>query len=175
MPKSTRPVPRPLALATDRFEKWRKRGPARRKIPERLWDLARGLAETYGVNKTARALRLDYYDLKGRVEALGRGAAPPPETAATFVEVLPRQGGECVVEIEDRRGGKRRSGSRARSTLWRSRSRFLGGVDDPGNTSHEDPRRLGARRFQKGHRRSGEALPHGAAVGSIFRRDLSLP
>ena len=106
MPKSTRPVPRPLALATDRFEKWRKRGPVRRKIPERLWDLARALAETYGVNKTARALRLDYYDLKGRVEALGRGAAPPPETAATFVEVLPRQGGECVVEIEDRRGGK---------------------------------------------------------------------
>ena len=78
MPKSTRPVPRPLALATDRFEKWRKRGPARRKIPERLWDLARGLAETYGVNKTARALRLDYYDLKRRVEASGRAEHRPP-------------------------------------------------------------------------------------------------
>ena len=69
MPKSTAPVPRPLALATERFEKWRKRGRARRKIPARLWDLARSLAETYGVNRTAQALRLDYYDLKGRVEA----------------------------------------------------------------------------------------------------------
>ena len=107
MPKSTRPVPRPLALATERFEKWRKRGPARRRIPDRLWDLAGTLAETYGVNQTARALRLDYYDLKGRVEAAGRGgAAREPEMAATFVEVLPRAGGECVVEIEDRRGAK---------------------------------------------------------------------
>ena len=106
MPKSTRTVPRPLALATERFEKWRKRGRARRKIPDRLWDLARSLAETYGVNRTARALRLDYYDLKGRVEAAGPSRAPAPETAATFVEVLPQPGGECVVEIEDRRGAK---------------------------------------------------------------------
>ncbi len=106
MPKSTRTVPRPLARAAERFEKWRSRGPARRKIPDRLWDLARALAETYGVNRTARALRLDYYDLKGRVEAGGRSGTPDSETAATFVEVLPRPGGECVVEIEDRRGAK---------------------------------------------------------------------
>jgi len=106
MPKSTRPVPRQLVLATERFEKWRKRGPSRRKIPERLWDLARTLAETYGVNRTARALRLDYYDLKRRVEAAGRSGAPDAETTATFVEVLPRAGGECVIEIEDRRGAK---------------------------------------------------------------------
>ena len=106
MPKSTAPVPRPLALATERFEKWRKRGRARRKIPDRLWDLARSLAETYGVNRTAQALRLDYYDLKGRVEASGPSGAPDAETAATFVELLPQSGGECVVEIEDRRGAK---------------------------------------------------------------------
>ena len=106
MPKPTRPVPRPLALATESFEKWRKRGPARRKIPDRLWNLARSLAETYGVNRTARALRLDYYDLKGRVQAAGPSGAPAAEPAATFLEVLPRPGGECVVEIEDRRGAK---------------------------------------------------------------------
>ncbi len=106
MPKSTRTVPRPLALATERFEKWRKRGRARRKIPDRLWDLARALAETYGVNRTAQVLRLDYCDLKRRVEAAGLNAAPGSETAATFVEVLPQPGGECVVEIEDRRGAK---------------------------------------------------------------------
>ncbi len=109
MPKSTRTVPRPLARATEHFETWRKRGPARRKIPERLWDLAATLGETYGVNRTARALRLDYYDLKGRVEAashVGAPASPGPETAATFVEVLPSPASECVVEIEDRRGAK---------------------------------------------------------------------
>ena len=71
MPKSTRTVPRPLARATERFETWRKRGPARRKIPDRLWELAAKLGGKYGVNRTAQALRLDYYDLKGRVEAAG--------------------------------------------------------------------------------------------------------
>ncbi len=107
MPKSTRPVPRPLARATERFEKWRKGGPARRKIPASLWDLAAALGETYGVNRTAQALRLDYYDLKRHVEAAGgRSGSPGPGTAATFVEVLPQPGGECVVEIEDRRGAK---------------------------------------------------------------------
>jgi hypothetical protein len=106
MAKSTRTVPRPLVRASQRFENWRKRGPRRRKIPDGLWDLARTLAESYGVNPTARALRLDYYDLKRRVEAARPSGPPDPETGATFVEVLPRLGGECVVEIEDRRGAK---------------------------------------------------------------------
>lgn len=107
MPKSTpRPVPRPLARAAERFEKWRKRGRPRRKIPDGLWDLAGTLAESYGVNPTARALRLDYYDLKRRVQAARPSGPPDPETAATFVEVLRQPGGECVVEIEDRRGAK---------------------------------------------------------------------
>lgn len=106
MPKSTRPVPRPLVRASAQFEKWRKRGPRGRKIPDRLWSLARSLAENYGVNPTARALRLDYYDLKRRVQAAGPSGAPAAEPAATFLEVLPRPRGECVVEIEDRRGAK---------------------------------------------------------------------
>ena len=106
MPKSTRTVPRPLARATERFETLRKRGRARRKIPDRLWDLAATLGEKYGVNRTAQVLRLDYYDLKRRVEAAGLKAAPGSETATTFVEVLPRPAGECIVEIEDRRGAK---------------------------------------------------------------------
>ncbi len=106
MPKSTRSVPRPLARATERFEKWRSGSPARRKIPEGLWDLAATLGGTYGVNRTAQVLRLDYYDLKCRVEAAGSKAAPSSETAATFVEVLPRAAGECLVEIEDCRGAK---------------------------------------------------------------------
>ena len=106
MPKSIRTVPRPLARATQCFEKWRSGSPARRKIPEGLWDLAATLGGTYGVNRTAQVLRLDYYDLKRRVEAAGLKAAPGSETVATFVEVLPRPGGECAVEIEDRRGAK---------------------------------------------------------------------
>ena len=106
MPESTRTVPRPLALATQRFEKWRSGSPARRKIPEGLWDLAATLGETYGVHRTARVLRLDYYDLKRRVEAAGSKVAPGSETATTFVEVLPHAVGECIVEIEDSRGAK---------------------------------------------------------------------
>ncbi len=105
MPKSTRTVPTPLARAAQRFEKWR-RSRTKREIPERLWNLATKLGDKYGVNRTAQALRLGYHDLRRRVEAAGQKAASGSETAATFVEVLPSRGGECVVEIEDRQGTK---------------------------------------------------------------------
>jgi hypothetical protein len=106
MPKSTRTVPTPLARAAQRFEKWR-RSRTKREIPERLWNLATKLGGKYGVNRTAQALRLGYHDLKRRVEVADlAGAGPGPKTAATFVEVLPSRGGECVVEIEDRQGTK---------------------------------------------------------------------
>lgn len=61
-----------------RFEQWRRERKGRARIPEALWRAAVTMAEIYGVNRTATALRLDYYTLKKRLEAkanAGRGCS----------------------------------------------------------------------------------------------------
>jgi len=66
------------------------------------------LACAHGINRTARALRLDYYSLKKRATAAARSVEPARE----FVEILP--GGmpaprpECLIELEDAGGVKMR-------------------------------------------------------------------
>ena len=52
-----------------RLEVWRKSHKPRSQLPRRLWKEAGRLAGHYGLNKTAKVLRLDYYDLKKRVDA----------------------------------------------------------------------------------------------------------
>jgi len=52
-----------------RLERWRRTRRGRDRIPEELWGLAVAAVGTYGLNKTARALGLDYYSLKRRVES----------------------------------------------------------------------------------------------------------
>jgi len=65
------------------------------------------LAREDGVAPIARALRLDYYSLKKRLEA--RRSSPPDALGPAFVEVL--AGGsaplaECVVELENAVGAR---------------------------------------------------------------------
>ena len=56
-----------------RFEAWRKNRKLGSPIPDTLWDKAVQLARAHGVNPIARALHLDYYDLKRRtVRIFGR-------------------------------------------------------------------------------------------------------
>jgi hypothetical protein len=80
-------------------------------IPKELWREAAELACAHGINRIARALRLDYYSLKQRAAATTRSGARAPE----FVEFLP--GGlpasplsrpECLIEVEDGSGAKLR-------------------------------------------------------------------
>ena len=88
----------------------------RSRIPESLWTAAVKMAEAYGIHRTAKSLRLDYYSLKKRVE--GRPAAtasnvPAAAAGATFLE-LPAAAwagsgsGECTLELEDAGGAKMR-------------------------------------------------------------------
>jgi hypothetical protein len=66
-------------------------------MPEDLWSAAVALVQSQGLNPVARALRLDYYSLKKRVDGGVSGSTAP------FVEVaLPRSawGPETVLEIE---------------------------------------------------------------------------
>jgi hypothetical protein len=91
-----------------KLEQWRQRHRPRVRISEGLWREAAELARTHGINRTARALRLDYYSLKKRVAAAARSGERVPE----FVELLP--GGiptpqpECLIEVEDPSGAKLR-------------------------------------------------------------------
>ena len=91
-----------------KLDQWRQRHRPRVRISEGLWREAAELARTHGINRTARALRLDYYSLQKRVAAATRSGERVPE----FVELLP--GGistprpECLIEIEDPGGAKLR-------------------------------------------------------------------
>ena len=70
------------------------------------------VASAYGVYRTARTLRIDYYGLKRRVEeASVTGSVRTDGKMATFVELagpLPAGSGECLVELEDDNGSKMR-------------------------------------------------------------------
>ena len=50
------------------MEEWRSSHILRRRLPEELWEAAVGVARQEGVYRTARALRLDYTNLKRRIE-----------------------------------------------------------------------------------------------------------
>ena len=101
-------IPAPLARGRARFESWRRVRAGGSRIPERLWKLAVKLAVAHGLNRTASALRLDYYALKRRVESTNsqaRSATP------AFVELSPppvQAPRECVIEFEDHSGATMR-------------------------------------------------------------------
>ena len=87
---------------------WRQRHRPRTPLPAELWRAAAELACAHGINRTARALRLDYYSLQKRAAAAAGSGARAPE----FVELLP--GGipapppACLIEVEDGGGAKLR-------------------------------------------------------------------
>jgi hypothetical protein len=105
----TRPaLPAALSRAQRKIEQWRQRHRPRARLPDELWREAAKLGCAYGINRTARALRLDYYALKKHAAAAAESSERTPE----FVEVLP--GGmpasrpECTIELEETSGAKMR-------------------------------------------------------------------
>lgn len=98
-------VPASLSRLAQRFGAWRKTRAAGKRIPESLWKAAAKLAVKHGLNPTARALKLDYYALKKRVERASR-----PAPSSTFVELpsAPLVSSECVIEWEDAAGARMR-------------------------------------------------------------------
>ena len=105
--KHTPAIPEQMEQVGQQLESWRRSHARRTRLPKTLWASAAGLARQYGLWRTAQALRLDYASLKARVES-GRGRKRSKAVAA-FVEVAAAVGCcECVVELENRRGGKMR-------------------------------------------------------------------
>jgi len=104
-----RNVPARLEGLSRRFDRWRRTRKGRSRIPETLWASAVRAAGKYGLNPTARALRLDYYALKKRVEATG--SMSDGNTVARFIELAPPTSGgsrECILELEEPGGAKMR-------------------------------------------------------------------
>jgi hypothetical protein len=113
----SRPVDLSIDHVRQRLARWRRTRQKGSRIPEPLWKAAVQVARSYGLNPTARALRLDYYDLQKRLEA---AADPDPvgtSSLASFVELVAAGGPtgpapspvpECLVELESPRGGKLR-------------------------------------------------------------------
>jgi len=112
-------IPLNMRRVYRRLQRWRSSHARRVPLPDSLWAAAGELAREHGINRTAKALHLEYGKLKERAEALGqekkvvrkvRSAIPrhAESTAApTFMELItPRSGSaaSAVVELEGPRG-----------------------------------------------------------------------
>ena len=101
--RKQRELPRELARGRDRLAAWRRTKKPKSRIPDRLWELAVRLAVRHGLHRTARTLKLDYYSLKKRIEAVEPGR---DESGTAFIELPSAQASvqECVIEFENSAG-----------------------------------------------------------------------
>jgi hypothetical protein len=103
-----------LLRVARQFAAWRDSSPVRTRIPDRLWAAAAKAAASFGVHQTAKALRLDYYSLKDRVEKEGARQGMLREVApmTAFVELpsssLASPVGECIIKCEKPDGSRLR-------------------------------------------------------------------
>jgi len=116
--KRTRDLPARLVSLRRRFEDWRRTREVRSRIPDPLWGSAVKLAGVYGLHRTAKALRVNYYALKERVEekAVADSSNVSEGDTTTFLELaatgpacsIPAGSCECTLELEDADGAKMR-------------------------------------------------------------------
>jgi len=96
--RQKRKYPARLEGLRQRFERWRQTHPARSRIADPLWTAAVKMAGAYGIHRTARALRINYYALKKRMERESAAASGllEEEASATFIELPPpASAGSC--------------------------------------------------------------------------------
>lgn len=110
MERTTQPARRTaIDEARDQFEAWRKNHKQRSRIPEDLWDKAAHLARAHGVNPIARALHLDYYDLKHRTARPRVSESSRPAFIEVAVSPSPSPvSTESLVEMERPDGARMR-------------------------------------------------------------------
>jgi len=111
--KGRRGLPTRLEGVRRRFDTWRRTRRVRSPIPDTLWTSAVRMAGAYGLHRTAKALRVNYYTLKKRVEREAAAASnmPDGDPVTTFVELTPSVAPgsyECTLELEDSSGAKMR-------------------------------------------------------------------
>ena len=109
----TPPTVKPtLEVVRHQFEAWRKRRRCRGRIPDALWQAAVELCREHSVWEVSRGLRLNYKDLKRRVQGTReRGLAVRQCPDFGFVKLDlggPIRSPECLVEMESPNGSKMR-------------------------------------------------------------------
>jgi hypothetical protein len=105
---SRQPTKIPIALSEARrqLDHWRSQQPSKRtRLPEEFWRQAVALAKQYGLNKTARALKVKYESLKKHLEQSGANEGDSAKVQPEFIELLPaviEPGAvECMLEWAD--------------------------------------------------------------------------
>jgi hypothetical protein len=100
-----------LEEVRDRFETWRSRKKAGSPIPKSLWEAAVSQCHGHTILEVSRSLRLNYNDLKSRVQEGKKKALPSTVGSMEFVE-LDLKGlskpPECIIEMEAANGAKLR-------------------------------------------------------------------
>ena len=85
MPRQKAPIAEEFLQLRTRLAEWRKIHPRRTPLPEEIWAAAVELARRHGLYRTARALPIDYANLRRRLN----GASPAATVARPdFLEVL---------------------------------------------------------------------------------------
>jgi hypothetical protein len=138
--RSTSISPLPFEGTLRVLERWRRGREPGARIPEEIWRRAVRLARKEGISRTARALRVGFYELRERVErgrAPESAAVPTGRNGSRFLEIplalsRPAPPPEGLLELEDagrgrlrvelRGPGLSRIESLARA-LWRGGSR----------------------------------------------------
>ena len=102
------PAKIPIALyeARRQLDQWRSQQPSKRtRLPKEFWRQAVALAREYGLNKTARALKVKYESLKKHIEQSGANEEDSAKAQPEFIELLPatiKPGTvECMLEWAD--------------------------------------------------------------------------
>ena len=100
-----------LEEVCQQFEYWRQTRKKRCPIPQELWQAAETLYPEYSLYNISKALRLNYTDLKQRLERKQPASIPSAISRAEFIELninSPIRPQECLVEMEDAFGAKMR-------------------------------------------------------------------
>ena len=86
------------------LEAWRRTRKHRDPIPSPIWQAMARLSRVHGISPVSQALRINYYDLKRRMNPSGKVNVSPGKESPAFVElnVSPSTGVGCLVEVEDR-------------------------------------------------------------------------
>ena len=98
-----------LEQAHQQFEYWRSTREKRCPIPGELWRAAESLYPEYSLYHICKTLRLNYTDLKERVQQKQAVSTPSTIRSAQFIELGDRLlAAECLVEMQDSKGAKMR-------------------------------------------------------------------
>jgi hypothetical protein len=94
----------------NQFEHWRHSRAKRAPIPPSLWQAAISLYPDHSVYEISKALRLNYTDLKHRVEAQRTVFQPASVSEPAFIELgglsTTKTSAQCVVEMKAADGAK---------------------------------------------------------------------